>query len=954
MTAPFGAGAPLAAGVKAPLERSFGADLSGVRVHTEISASTAADAVGAKAFAYGSDIVLSSRSSAHDLGLMAHETAHVLQQNGGPARVQNFGGQGSFEREADRASAAVLRGEPYQIALATAGPRPQFGFWSTLASTVTEGIDGLVDKAVAYIRERARSIPGYDLLAVAIGKDPLNQAPVDRSATNIIKGLLSLIPGGAAIFENLQQSGVIQRAADWITAEVTRLNLTWARVSGTISSFIGSLGASDLLNLGGVFVRAAQMFGSLVRDIVSFAAGAAEKLFEFIFEGALALAGSGGQMVLGVLRKAGAVIKRIIADPIGFLKNLLAAVFGGFKQFGANILAHLKNAIFDWLFGAMAGAGIQLPKKFDLQGILSLVLQVLGLTWQNLRLKLVRALGEPVVAGIEKTFDFLVLLATQGIGAAWKKVLEFASGIADTVIEGIKSWVKTTIVGQAVIKLVSMANPVGAIIQSIIAIYNTVMFVVERAKQIMAFVTAVTDSIANIAAGRIGAAIAYVEQTLARILPLVISFLARFIGLGGISNKIKQIITKIRAPIDKAMDKIVAWLAKQARNLRQTIMPGGRRETPNSPEGRKQAALAEVRTAMARGIRRSSLIALTGELRKRYQLKKCELRGAASVFVENSEPELIEGSLSFSPDEIREPTMEKFGQPGGPGGGDLHLGEYQATVRRGVQTIRGVMREHMNGGVWPDPHGAMPDQASRPEKISAKLVGRLNVRMTRIPRDSEMTRMVGHLGDFERSFRRGIWSAGQFYQGGHLIGHQFGGEETFENLVAMVQHLNVGLYANVETFINEALPRVAVGTPTDSMPTVLELEIRVNYGGDPVQTISRLVNIIGTKFGADNAARDRFASAVKPAAFRQRVTLPARVPTGFLMSATLLTGGPAASNPVPAAATGTTGTMGVTRSDPVITRRAPDPNAPPTRKPAAVSTGPRRWHAQWNFTQSNQ
>ena len=428
MSVTLGAGAPLSSSVKAPLERSFGADLGGVRVHTENSASVAADALGAKAFAHGSDIVLSSRASANDLGLMAHETAHVLQQNGGPSRVQTFGGAlgCGFEREAHSASVAAMRGERYRIALFTGGPYPQFGFWSSLVSAVSDGIGGLIDKAIAYVRDNARSIPGYDLLAVAIGRDPLTQQSVDRSATNIIKGLMGLIPGGAAMFENIQKAGVIQRAADWVDSELKRLNLSWERVKSTISEFIGTLGVTDLADLGGVFTRAKRIFGPLVSDVVTFAKGAASKLFEFIFEGALALAGSAGQAVLAVLRKAGAVLKQIMEDPIGFLNNLLAAVFGGFKQFGANILTHLKNAIFDWLFGAMAGAGIQLPKKFDLKGILSVVLQVLGLTWQNMRGKLVKVLGEPVVAGLEKTFEFIKLIVTEGIGAAWEKVLEFA------------------------------------------------------------------------------------------------------------------------------------------------------------------------------------------------------------------------------------------------------------------------------------------------------------------------------------------------------------------------------------------------------------------------------------------------------------------------------------------------------------------------------------------------
>jgi hypothetical protein len=54
------------------------------------------------------------------------------------------------------------------------------------------------------------------------------------------------------------------------------------------------------------------------------------------------------------------------------------------------------------------------------------------------------------------------------------------------VIDAIQDWLITTIIKQAVAKVVSMFNPAGAIVQAIMAIYNVVMFVIEKAQQIMA------------------------------------------------------------------------------------------------------------------------------------------------------------------------------------------------------------------------------------------------------------------------------------------------------------------------------------------------------------------------------------------------------------------------------------------------------------------------------------
>jgi hypothetical protein len=80
-------------------------------------------------------------------------------------------------------------------------------------------------------------------------------------------------------------------------------------------------------------------------------------------------------------------------------------------------------------------------------------------------------------------------------------------------------------------------------------------------------VESIVDSISNIARGSIGAAIDYVERTLARTLPVIISFLARFIGLGNISGTVRGIIEKIQNTVSTAIDKVIAWVIDKAKTL---------------------------------------------------------------------------------------------------------------------------------------------------------------------------------------------------------------------------------------------------------------------------------------------------------------------------------------------------------------------------------------------------
>ena len=82
------------------------------------------------------------------------------------------------------------------------------------------------------------------------------------------------------------------------------------------------------------------------------------------------------------------------------------------------------------------------------------------------------------------------------------------------------------------------------------------MFVVEKARQIMAFVSAVTDSIAAIATGNLTDAATKVEKALASGIPVAIGFLASLLGLGGITTKIKEIITNVRTAVDNAINAV--------------------------------------------------------------------------------------------------------------------------------------------------------------------------------------------------------------------------------------------------------------------------------------------------------------------------------------------------------------------------------------------------------------
>ena len=461
--------------------------------------------------------------------------------------------------------------------------RPTLDRLRSLTANVGRQIVQFIKEAILHpVRQFAQRLPFYPLLTVILGRDPITSERVERNATNVIRGILLIVPGGEERFQNLQRSGVLNRAYAWFSEQFTRLNLTWSYIKSLFSQLWETLSIRDVLSPGAAFERIRNIFGEPIGRLTSFAGAAIRKVAEFVFEGVLTLAGGLGQQVLGIFSRARGALANIIQDPIGFIGNLVTAVKRGFQQFAGNILTHLRGGLIGWLMGALASSGLQLPERFDLRGIVSLVMQVLGLTYQRLRTILVRLLGsEERVQRAEQVFDFLTTLVREGIGAAWERIVEFVGNLRDMVLGGIRDWVARSVVGRAIARLVTLFNPAGAVIQSIMAIYNTIVFFIERAQQIAALVESVFDSITTIAAGNVTAAVAYIERSMARTIPVILGFLARFIGLGNVGEQIQAIIRRIQAPIERALEKMANWVVLQVRRLVERVSPNSHRSAEN-------------------------------------------------------------------------------------------------------------------------------------------------------------------------------------------------------------------------------------------------------------------------------------------------------------------------------------------------------------------------------------
>ncbi|MBE8966440.1 DUF4157 domain-containing protein [Nostocales cyanobacterium LEGE 12452] len=96
-----GGGVAIAANMREPMEQAFGADFSGVKVHTDGQSDQLNRSIQARAFTTGQDVFF--RQGEYNPGsrsgqeLLAHELTHVVQQKGGvldTANVQRVWGSG--------------------------------------------------------------------------------------------------------------------------------------------------------------------------------------------------------------------------------------------------------------------------------------------------------------------------------------------------------------------------------------------------------------------------------------------------------------------------------------------------------------------------------------------------------------------------------------------------------------------------------------------------------------------------------------------------------------------------------------------------------------------------------------------------------------------------------------------------------------------------------------------
>ncbi|MFB6819711.1 hypothetical protein ACFCV8_34805 [Streptomyces sp. NPDC056347] len=299
-------------------------------------------------------------------------------------------------------------------------------------------------------------------------------------------------------------------------------------------------------------------------------------------------------LLLNILAKAASAIMKIIKDPIGFLGNLVKAVGAGLHLFITNIADHLKTGLVSWLLGTAVKAGLELPQRFDLKGIIQLIGALLGLTWANIRTRITRkGIPEQALTTIETSVPVAKKLATEGPAGAVNEITEEAGDLKATILEKLTTYLIPTVLIAGITWIISLLNPASAFIRAVKGIIDIVTFIVNQGAQIVDFVNAVLDAVIAITNGGAAGVPKMVETALATSIPLLIGFLASLLGISGLANKVKSVFHAVSKPVNRAIDKIINLITKKGKALwnklkrKQKDEKNG--ETPRSRNVKKEA-----------------------------------------------------------------------------------------------------------------------------------------------------------------------------------------------------------------------------------------------------------------------------------------------------------------------------------------------------------------------------
>jgi len=441
------------------------------------------------------------------------------------------------------------------------------------ATVIVKILEVIKNALLGWLSQHAHSVPGFHLLTVILGVNPFTGEEVLRTAENLIRGFITLMPGGEETYAQLAETGVIADAAARIEEAMSTLGITLDLVVGIFRGIWNTLSLDDLLDPISAFVRVLDLFGEPLSRLIRFVGVVIEVVVTLV----LHLMNFPSDLLASVISNTMAAIADIRRDPVGFLLNMMEALKAGFIGFFDNIVRYLLDGLVAWLFRGLGQLGITLPTDFSLGSILDLIFQVLGLSIEHLWEKLAEHIGAERVAMIRDAIDtltgawaFIQDVQREGLPAIWRYLQDQLSTLWQALLETAMEWVMTQIITSGTIKLLSFLDPtfIMSVVNGCIALFNAVQAAIEYLRDMLEILNLYVGTLAQVAAGNIAPGAEMIEAGLAAAVPVAIGFLAYLLGIDDVPERIADIVRGVREAVDRAID----WLIEQALRLGQAVL----------------------------------------------------------------------------------------------------------------------------------------------------------------------------------------------------------------------------------------------------------------------------------------------------------------------------------------------------------------------------------------------
>jgi len=282
-------------------------------------------------------------------------------------------------------------------------------------------------------------------------------------------------------------------------------------------------------------------------------------------------------LVVVILKKAASAWDVVMDKPIAFIKNAVRAVGHGFKLLWKNLWSHLGFGVEGWLFGELAEKGISAPKSWtNPMDLLGFVLDVMGLSMSHVFELLKKRFDKDNVdklrvwyGRISKVWQWVkqIIDTSKSPAEVTAGLLEQAKGFGKSILEGIVTWIVEKVGTELAIMATAAAASAGIseVIDIARRIYKAIVTAIRWMRKILDMVNNVLDSVLEIAAGAIEGAGEKLETAMHNAMPVVISFLGDQVGLGGIGEKMRGLVDKLRVKVDEALlwliDKVKAAIS---------------------------------------------------------------------------------------------------------------------------------------------------------------------------------------------------------------------------------------------------------------------------------------------------------------------------------------------------------------------------------------------------------